>query len=128
MKGKADIGTRVWVIAGGHIPLLSTGKKPVFTSCDTLCILNVNREEVNIRMKIFHSDKPPTGPYLIKVHSSCTRHVRFNDLIDPEPLLLDVEFAAVIESDLPVVVQFTRMNTGQANLSSISTIAFSAKT
>lgn len=53
-----------------------------------------------------------------------TRHVRFNDLTDPEPVPVDTDFASVIESDRPVVVQHTRLDSRQAELGLLSTMAY----
>lgn len=53
-----------------------------------------------------------------------TAHVRFNDLRDPEPIPLDTDFASVIESDVPLVVQHTRLDSRQAALALLSTIAY----
>ncbi len=41
-----------------------------------------------------------------------TRQVRFNDLIDPEPILLDADFAGIVVSDIPIVVLFARTPAG----------------
>jgi hypothetical protein len=51
--------------------------------------------------------------------------VRFNDLRDPEPIPKGTDYASVIESDVPVVVQHTRLDSRQAENALISTIAFS---
>lgn len=53
-------------------------------------------------------------------------HVRFNDLADPEPIPADTDFASVIESDVPIVVQHTRLDSRQAELALLSTMAFPA--
>lgn len=55
------------------------------------------------------------------------RRIRFNDLIFPEALPLDVDFGAVIEADVPVVVQFTRLDSGTGSRSTIATAAYAAR-
>ena len=55
-----------------------------------------------------------------------TRHLRFNQLEDPEPVPKDTDYASVIESDVPIVVQHTRLDSRQAALGLISTIAYPA--
>jgi hypothetical protein len=55
-----------------------------------------------------------------------TRHVRFNDLTDPAPIPVDRDFASLIESDVPIVVQHTRLDSRQAENALLSTIAFAA--
>jgi hypothetical protein len=42
------------------------------------------------------------------------RSIRFNDLIEPEALPLETHYAAVLTSNVPVVVQFAQMDTRQA--------------
>jgi hypothetical protein len=53
-----------------------------------------------------------------------TRHVRFNDLTRPEPIPPDTHFASVIESNVAVVVQHTRLESRQAENALMTTIAF----
>jgi hypothetical protein len=52
--------------------------------------------------------------------------VRCNRLADPEPQPRDTDYASVIESDVPIVVQHTRLDSRQAALGLISTIAYPA--
>jgi hypothetical protein len=42
-----------------------------------------------------------------------------------EPIPSDTDFASVIESDVPIVVQHTRLDSRQAENALLSTIAFS---
>jgi hypothetical protein len=49
---------------------------------------------------------------------------RFNDLKDPEPIPLATDYASVIESDVPIVVQHTRLDSRQPENALLSTIAF----
>jgi hypothetical protein len=120
------IGRTTWAIAGGHIPLGSTGHEPDFTSHDKLCLLNVGDQVANIELLIFYTDREPVGPYRLRVAPRRTRHVRFNDLIDPEALPLDTDYAVVIHSDVPIVVQFSRLDSSQPANAILSMIAFAS--
>jgi hypothetical protein len=120
------LGKTVWAIAGGHIPLNSTGREPEFTSRDELCLLNTSDQEANVKITIFYADKEPVGPYRLKVQARRIRHIRFNDLIDPEAIFLDTDYASVIESDIPIVAQFKRLDSSQAENSISTTMAFAA--
>src|ERR671929_203014 len=55
-----------------------------------------------------------------------TLHVRFNDLEDPESIPVDTDYASVIESDVPIVVQHTRLDSRQAENALLSTIAYAS--
>jgi hypothetical protein len=50
--------------------------------------------------------------------------VRFNDLKGPEPIPRDTDYASVIESDIPIVVQHTRLDSRQSANALLSTIAY----
>ncbi|UJH91726.1 sensory rhodopsin transducer [Antarcticibacterium sp. 1MA-6-2] len=78
------LGKKIWVIAEGYIPTYGTGKEPEFTSHETACILNTSDEKAEVEITIFFSDKDPVGPYKVTVEAQRTKHLRFNDLKDPE--------------------------------------------
>ena len=123
-----NTGHKTWVISGGRIPLRTTGDEPVFTSRDELCVLNTSDNPAKISIMVYHETEHPSGPYNIEVKEACVRHIRFNDLVDPLPISLDTPFAAVVTSDVPIVVQFSRMHTSQRKLAGFFTTAFAADT
>lgn len=118
------IGRLRWAIAEGYIPPESTGPEPEMLSHETACILNAGDTDANVEITIFFSDREPAGPYRIKVPARRTSHVRFNDLKDPEPVPLGTDYASVIVSDVPVVVQHTRLDSRQSENALLSTMAF----
>ena len=122
---KEAIGKRIWAIAEGYIPGWSNGPEPQMTSHETACILNVSDAEARIEITVFFSDREPAGPYHVTVPPRRTRHVRFNQLEEPEPIPTDTDYASLIESNIPVVVQHTRLDSRQAENAIISTIAYS---
>jgi hypothetical protein len=118
------LGRTRWAIPGGRIPPSSTGREPAFTSHDKLCLLNVGAGEADVRVTVYYRDRAPVGPYRVRVPARRVKHVRFNDLIDPLAIPLDEEYAAVVESDVPIVVQFSRLDSGSAAAAPMGTIAF----
>ena len=121
---KQAIGHKVWAIAEGYIPAYSNGPEPQFTSHETACILNTSDQDAHVKIWIYFSDRDSVGPYEITVQARRTKHLRFNDLKHPEPIPLDTDYASVFESDVPVVVQHTRLDSRQAENALLSTMAF----
>ena len=119
-----EIGKKYWVIAEGYIPSQSTGPAPAMTSHETACILNTSGRDAHVEIMIFYTDREPVGPYKVVVPARRTRHIRFNDLNEPEPIPRDTDYASVIMSDVPVVVQHTRLDSRQAENALITTIAY----
>ena len=119
-----SIGRRRWAIADGYIPGTSHGPAPQMTSHETLCILNTSDQPAEVRITIYYADREPVGPYTVSAPARRTRHIRFNDLTDPEPIPVDTDYAAVVESNVRVVVQHTRLDSRQAENALFSTMAF----
>ena len=96
------------------------------TSHETACLLNASDQEAHVRITIYFSDREPAGPYRVTVPPRRTKHLRFNDLDDPEPIPKDTDYASVIESDVPIVVQHTRLDSRQAENALLSTVAYAS--
>lgn len=119
------IGRRRWAIAEGYIPGDSAFDDPALISHETACLLNAGDTEARVGITLYFSDRDPAGPYRVTVPARRTLHLRFNDLDDPEPVPRDRDYACVIESDVPIVVQHTRMDSRKAEIALLSTIAYS---
>ena len=122
----APIGQRRWAIAEGYIPPGGTNEQDRrFLSHETACMLNANDQDAQVTITLYFKDRDPVGPYRVTVPARRTLHLRFNDLDDPAPVPRDTDYSSVIESDLPIVVQHTRLDSRQAALALLSTIAYS---
>ncbi len=119
-----SMGRHRWAIAEGYIPSRSHGPDPQLTSHETVCLLNTGDAEAHVRITVYFSDREPAGPYEITVPPRRTLHVRFNDLTQPESIPRDTDYASLIESDVPIVVQHTRLDSRQAQLALLSTVAY----
>ncbi|HEY8100679.1 MAG TPA: sensory rhodopsin transducer [Burkholderiaceae bacterium] len=120
------IGKKRWVIAEGYIPPGSTGTSREMVSHEAACILNAGDKSAQITITIYFKDREPVGPYSVEVAARRTLHLRFNDLTNPAPIPHGVDYASVIESDVPIVVQHTRLDSRQVALALMSTIAYSS--
>ncbi len=118
------MGRKKWAIAEGYIPEWSHGPTPEFESHETACMLNTSDVDAHVTITVFFKDREPAGPYRMTVGARRTLHLRFNSLSDPEPVPKGTDYASVIESDVPIVVQHTRLDSRQAENALITTIAY----
>lgn len=121
------IGARTWVIAEGYIPEGSHGPPHTMTSHETACILNAGDAPAHVELLVYFKDREPAGPYRVEVGARRTLHLRFNDLRDPEPVPKGTDYSCVLTSDVPVVVQHTRLDSRQAENALMTTIAYAAR-
>ncbi len=118
------IGRRVWAIPEGYIPPESHGPAPEMTSHEAACILNTGDAEAHVEVIVYFADREPVGPYRFTVPPRRTLHLRFNNFTDPEPIPKNTDFASVFESDVPIIVQHTRLDSRQAENALLTTIAY----
>jgi hypothetical protein len=118
------IGNTQWAIAEGYIPKGEKDRPPELVSHETACLLNTANQDAHVQIMVYFSDRDPVGPYNITVPSRRTRHIRFNDLQDPEPVPKGTDYASVITSDVPIVVQHTRLDSRQIETALLSTTAY----
>jgi hypothetical protein len=122
----SNVGSKVWAIAEGYIPGRSVSRERALESHETACLLNAADEQADVVITLFFSDREPAGPYRITVPPRRTLHVRFNDLTEPEPVPRDTDYASLIESSVPIVVQHTRLDSRNPAIALLSTVAYAA--
>jgi len=125
-RSAVGIGRRRWAVAEGYIPQWSHGPEPAMASHESVSLLNAGSADAHVAITLYFSDREPVGPYRVTVPARRTRHVRFNELRDPEPVPQGTEYSSVIESDVPIVVQHTRLDSRQAENALMTTVAFPA--
>jgi hypothetical protein len=119
-----ELGRKTWAIAEGYIPGWSHGPSPQMVSHEAVCILNPGDRDAHVIITVYFEDREPVGPYRFTVAARRTRHLRFNEFEDPERVPVDTPYASVINADVPIVVQHTRLDSRQAENALLSTIAF----
>lgn len=78
-----------------------------------------------LQSSFLFTDRDPVGPYRITVPARRTLHLRLNDLAEPSQVPRDTDFSSVFESDVPIVVQHIRLDSRHAEVSLLSTTAYS---
>lgn len=122
-----EIGAKRWVIPEGFIPSQSmVNADRALLSHEAFCVLNVGDADAHIEVTLFFTDREPVGPYKVQVGARRTSHFRFNDFEDPDRVPLDTDYASVIESDVPIIVQHTRLDSRAAEIALLSTMAYPA--
>ena len=122
----AAVGRTTWVIAEGWIPPSGIEGSRALESHETASMLNAGDAEAHVRIMLYFADRDPVGPYRLTIAPRRTLHLRFNDLRDPMPVPRGTDYASVIESDVPIVVQHTRLDSRDPAIALLSTVAFPA--
>ena len=112
-------GARVWLIPDGFIPEESSGSQE---SHEAICVLNTSAEEARLSIAFYFEDREPVKDVEVVIPPERTRHIRTDQLGGTE-IPHGVPYAIRVESNIPVVVQCSRMDTTQAALSLMTVMA-----
>jgi len=119
------LGAKVWVIPDGFLPSQSTGE---LKSHESTCVLNLRARPAVVKLTAYFEDREPLGGFRVVCPPRRTVHIRLDILKNDrqESIPTSVPFALKVESDINVVVQHTRLDSTQAALALMTTMAFPA--
>lgn len=119
-------GEKVWYIPDGYIPEISSGS---LTSHESVCVLNCSSEDALLRFTIFFEDRDPIEDIMHVVPARRTKHIRTSSLNkEGQAIPVGVPYAIEVVSDVPVVVQYSRLDATQAENALMSVMAYPLKT
>lgn len=116
-------GSKVWFISDGYYPEFSSGK---FTSHEAVCVLNPGKETAEIKITLYFEDRPKMGGFTASCQGERTNHIRMDLLKNHEGqgVPKGIPYAMMVESNTPIIVQYSRMDTSQAEMALMTTMAF----
>lgn len=116
-------GRRCWYVPDAFLPADSSHG---VISHESACLLNIAERDARITFTFFFEDREPIGPVELRLEARRTRHIRLNDssVLGGLELPLGVPFAYSVESDVPVVLQHSRLDTSAGAYTLFTTIAY----
>lgn len=115
-------GSLNWYIPDGFIPTISSGE---LLSHEAICVLNCGEEDAEMFVTVYFEDREPLERVPFICPARRTRHVRTNSLIkDGQGIPPGVPYAMEVESNVPVIVQYSRLDSTQAENSLMTTMAY----
>jgi hypothetical protein len=111
-----------WYVPDGYLPGESSHG---VESHESACLLNTGGTDAAVRLTFYFEDREPAGPVELVLAARRTRHVRLTDPASLGGLELprDVPFAYSVESDVPIVVQHSRLDTSAGAYTLATTVA-----
>ncbi|WP_281890993.1 sensory rhodopsin transducer [Paenibacillus sp. YYML68] len=118
-------GETCWVIPDAYIPEHSSGS---LTSHESVCVLNRSSQDAQLLFTIYFEDREPMEriPYVVPARR--TLHIRTSSLLKlGMPIPVGVPYAIEVESDIPVFVQYSRLDSTQAENALMTTMGYPYK-
>ena len=116
-------GKTQWLVADGY---MSNTEKGGYVSHEAICVLNLSGTRANICITIYFEDAEPIRGIKATCEHERTNHIRLDKAIseDGRRIPKDTPYAVLVESDVPIVVQASRLDVSQAEYSLMTTVAY----
>ncbi len=121
--GKA-VGKCEWLIPDGFYPEIDRGG--VYVSHEAVCVLNTGDMDAHIEITLFFENQEPKSGFSACCPAERTKHIRMDHIknADGSSVPRGVPYAMLVTSDVPVVVQYSRLDTSQVELGFMGLIAY----
>lgn len=116
-------GKRRWFVPDAFLPADSSHGA---ISHEAACLLNTAESAARVRFTFFFEDREPIGPIELTLEARRTWHVRLDDpsAMGGVDLPHGVPYAYAVESDVPIVLQHSRLDTSAGGYTLFTTIAY----
>lgn len=117
-------GAKLWLIPDCYFPEHSTPGE--YISHESICVLNTGVCDAQIRITLYFEDREPMTGFIAPCPARRTHHIRMDRIVsaDGKAVPRGVPYAATVESNVAVVVQYSRMDTTQTAMSLATAIAY----
>jgi hypothetical protein len=115
-------GSKLWYVPDCWLPTGSSGSAE---SHEAICVLNAGDQDAHVTMTFYFADREPIRDIRIVVPAERTRHLGMNepDHIGGVDLPREVGYSIRLESDVPVLVQYTRLDCSEPQMALMTTMA-----
>ncbi len=95
-----------------------------YASHEAICVLNQGDEPAELDITLYFEDREPVSGYHVTVGARRTKHIRMDKLTNHagQPVPQDTPYAAVVECIREVALQYSRVDTTQAELGMMTTL------
>ncbi len=120
----AGEGARVWIIPDAYLPRGGEG----IESHEAICVLNSGERDAHLRVTAYFADRGPAESAPVLVPAGRDLHLRLDRPEEIGGLRIPQEtpYGLRVQSDEPIIVQHSRMDTRLGGMALFTTLGFVA--
>ena len=117
-------GKKNWYIADAYLPSSGLGEK--WEGHESVCILNATNEDARVTFTLYFEDREPMEIAGIPLKARSNRHVGMHkpEQLNGTEVPRDVPYGIAVTSDVPIVVQYSRLDVTQPNFTLMTTTPY----
>lgn len=96
----------------------------LFPSHEAICVINPYNEKIVVSLTLYFEDRDKMDGFAVPVEAERTLHIRMDKLVSDKGQMVpqDVPYAIRIECGKDIPIQYSRMDTSQAEMALCTTI------
>ncbi|MBR4420998.1 MAG: hypothetical protein IKS69_00515 [Erysipelotrichaceae bacterium] len=96
----------------------------LYPSHEAICVINPYEEAIVIHLTLYFEDRDKMDGFAVRVEAERTLHIRMDKIMNDrqETVPQDVPYAIRIECEKEIPIQYSRMDTSQAEMGLCTTI------
>ena len=116
-------GAKRWFISDNYLNSKSTGNG---LSHEAVCVLNPEDKDATVKMVLYFENRPKMDGFEETVGAERAVHIRLDEIKTNKGISVpkDIPYAMMIESDVDVIVQYSRLDTSFVPGTLMTTIAY----
>jgi hypothetical protein len=110
-----------WYIPDCYLGSVSHGNA---LTHEAVCILNPGNTDADVKLILLFEDRAEMSGFSASVRARSTNHIRLDKISNEcgEKIPRDLPYAMEIDCDVPVKIQYTRVDTSQEEMALMSVI------
>jgi Uncharacterized protein conserved in bacteria len=116
-------GKKTWLIPDTYLNSISKNEN---LSHESICVVNTSDVDAKIKLTLFFEDREKRSDFESFCGAGRTHHIRMDRIrsVNGESIPKDVPYAVLVESDVEIVVQYSRLDTSAAEMALMTTMAY----
>jgi len=116
-------GKKVWLIPDTYMNSISKNEN---VSHEAICVINTSDIDAEIQMTLFFEDREVCTDFSSFCPAMRTHHIRMDKLrsADGQPIPRNTPYAVLLESNTPIVCQYSRLDSSAAEMALMTTMAY----
>ena len=121
----APSGATTWLIPDAYLPEPIAADGP-YVGHEAVCVLNATSRDASLQFDFYFEDRDPVKDIRVVVPAERTRHLRLDraEQIGGFSVPVGVPYAIRVRSNVPITVQYSRLDTTQAQCTLMTTMAY----
>ena len=115
-------GRKIWIFPDAELPPAGDSE---LKGHESIIVLNMNKKQASIKLTLYFTDHEPVRTLPLKVELERVRCFRLDNQDEiGYAVPLETQYAVKVVSDVPVVVQYGRLDARQNNLAFYTTMGY----